>query len=311
MSSEKDPESSRRITSSDDLEVSAYLEIAQEKAGIIKPNIPLVLAPQPKSAETVFETIASRNRAEIHHVSKNIVPHYQQPEGQVFDFGSDLELSITVAGRHQLINAATSVTAVRRLVPVGLPEEAVRQGLARTELKGRLQVVPLTDGSIEQAVPQPQLNKKSIHRLVLDGAHTPDSIEALLKTIQQIFDYEHLLVVVGLMRDKPVTQIGKIVCAFADQVITTQPFHNTRVVEAQRLADDWSGFHPRIVSIPLVTEAFRLAQSSVIATGNTDAPPISKPNLVCVTGSIYMVGEVLKLLGIGDIDAEVELQNTG
>ena len=68
---------------------------------------------------------------------------------------------------------------------------------------------------------------------------------------------------------------------------------------------------PRIVSIPLVTEAFRLAQSSVIATGNTDAPPISKPNLVCVTGSIYLVGEVLKLLGIGDIDAEVELQNTG
>ena len=162
----------------------------------------------------------------------------------------------------------------------------MRQGLARTELKGRLQVVPLTDGSIEKAVPQPQLSKKSIHRLVLDGAHTPDSIEALLKTVRQIFDYEHLIIVVGLMRDKPVAQIGKIVCAFADQVITTQPFHNARVVEAQRLADDWSGFHPRIVPIPSVTEAFRLARSAVIATGDTGAPPIPKRPLVCVTGSI-------------------------
>ena len=285
--------------------------IAQEKAGIIKPDVPLVLAPQPKSAETVFETVASQNRVEIHHVSKNIVRHYQQPEGQVFDFESDLELFITVAGRHQLINAATSVTAVRCLVPAGLPEGAVRQGLAQTELKGRLQVVPLTDGSIEKAAPQPQLSEQSTHQLVLDGAHTPDSIEALLKTVQQIFDYEHLLVVVGLMRDKPVTQIGEIVCAFADQVITTQPFHNARVVEAQRLADDWSGLHPRIVPVPSVTEAFRLARSVSPATENTDAPPISKRNLICVTGSIYLVGEVLKLLGIGDIDAEVQLPNTG
>ena len=286
-------------------------EIAQEKAGIIKPDVPLVLAPQPKSAETVFETVASQNRVEIHHVSKNIVRHYQQPEGQVFDFESDLELFITVAGRHQLINAATSVTAVRCLVPAGLPEGAVRQGLAQTELKGRLQVVPLTDGSIEKAAPQPQLSEKSTHQFVLDGAHTPDSIEALLKTVQQIFDYEHLLVVVGLMRDKPVTQIGEIVCAFADQVITTQPFHNARVVEAQRLADDWSGLHPRIVPVPSVPEAFRLARSVATATENTDAPPISKRNLICVTGSIYLVGEVLKLLGIGDIDAEVQLPNTG
>ena len=113
------------------------------------------------------------------------------------------------------------------------------------------------------------------------------------------------------MRDKPVTQIGEIVCAFADQVITTQPFHNARVVEAQSLADDWSGLHPRIVPVPSVTEAFRLARSVSPATENTDAPPISKRNLICVTGSIYRVGEVLKLLGIGDIDAEVQLQNTG
>ena len=64
----------------------------------------------------------------------------------------------------------------------------MRQGLAQTELKGRLQVVPLTDGSIEKAAPQPQLSEQSTQQLVLDGAHTPDSIEALLKTVQQIFD---------------------------------------------------------------------------------------------------------------------------
>jgi len=261
-------------------------EIASQKAGIIKPKIPLVLGPQTKSAKDVFEKSAKQNCAPIFHVPHDLTVKKHDVNGQLFDFGNYSNVSISVAGPYQPINSATAITAVQHLnLNPKLSPLAIEQGVAETELIGRFQVISLAN--------RPQ---NVANQAVLDGAHTPDSIEALLRTIGQIFDTPKLIVVVSLMKDKQITAIGQNICRFADQVITTQSFHNTRVAKAQTLAEDWKMFQADIVSVPNVIDAFQMSM-------------VIEADLICVTGSIYLVGEILKQLNIANIDMKSKPKN--
>ena len=159
---------------------------------------------------------------------------------------------------------------------------AIEKGLAETKLMGRFQVVSLEN--------RPQ---SLVDQVILDGAHTPDSIEALFQNITRLFDNPKLIVVVSLMQDKQITSIGRYICRFADLVITTQPFNNQRVTAAQMLAENWKAFGTEIMSVPDVRKAFQISIES-----NAD--------LVCVTGSIYLVGEILKKLNISYIDINLK-----
>ena len=91
----------------------------------------------------------------------------------------------------------------------------------------------------------------------------------------------------GLMRDKDLQAIGEVLCPFADEIITTQAFDNPRVTPAEEIAGAWSEIGTIFHVCPNVREAIPLAQS--IATTS---------DLICIAGSIYIVGEAMKVLGI-------------
>ena len=261
-------------------------DIAHQKAGIIKPRTPLVLGPQPKSADSIFEKIAKHHQVPIVRVPPDLKIKEHDVHGQLFDFGSYSNLSISVPGPYQPINAATAVTAVQNLkLNQKLSPLMIEKGLAKTKLMGRFQVVSLEN--------RPQ---SLVNQVILDGAHTPDSIEALFQSITHLFNKPKLIVIVSLMQDKQITSIGRYICQFADLVITTQPFNNQRVTAAQMLAENWKTFGTEIVSVPDVRKAFQISIES-----NAD--------LVCVTGSIYLVGEILKQLNIANIDINLEPEN--
>ena len=76
--------------------------------------------------------------------------------------------------------------------------------------------------------------------ILLDGAHSPTSAEALCTAIREVFRYRRLILVVGLMRDKDLQAIGQVLCPFADKIITTQAFDNSRVTPAKEIAEAWS-----------------------------------------------------------------------
>ena len=253
--------------------------IAKEKAEIIKPNRPVVLAPQIPEAQTVFETVAADRDAPIDGVGRDI--HLKRKDwninGQTFDLttqsASYPDLFLPLLGEHQAVNAATAVGCIERVRQQGysVPRTSIYDGLKAVYWAGRMQVVGRSPA------------------ILLDGAHSPTSAEALCKAICEVFCYRRLILVVGLMRDKDLRAIGQIWCPFADKIITTQAFDNPRVTPAEEIAGAWSEIGTNFHVCPNVREAILLAQS--IATTS---------DLICIAGSIYIVGEAMKVLGINE-----------
>ena len=254
--------------------------IAKEKAEIIKPNRPVVLAPQIPEAQTVFETVAADRDAPMDAVGRNI--HLKRKDwnikGQTFDLitqsASYPDLFLPLLGEHQAVNAATAIGCIERVHQEGykVPRTSIYGGLKAIHWAGRLQVV----------------GRSPV--ILLDGAHSPTSAQALCKAIREVFCYRRLILVVGLMRDKDLQAIGQILCPFADEIITTQAFDNPRVTPAEEIVGAWSEIGANFHVCPNVREAIPLAQS--IATTS---------DLICIAGSIYIVGEAMKVLGINEI----------
>ena len=253
--------------------------IAKEKAEIIKPNRPVVLAPQIPEAQAVFEAVARDRAAPMDNVGRDI--HLRRKDwninGQTFDLTAPSvsypDLFLPLHGEHQAVNAATAVACIERIRQEGyeVPRTSIYGGLKEVHWAGRMQVV----------------GRSPI--ILLDGAHSPTSAEALCKAIREVFRYRRLILVVGLMRDKDLQAIGQVLCPFADEIITTQAFDNPRVTPAEDIVGAWSEIGANFHVCPNVREAIPLAQS--IATTS---------DLICIAGSIYIVGEAMKVLGIDE-----------
>ena len=257
-----------------------YTEIAGEKAEIIKQECPVALAPQHPEARAVFEKVADERKAPIVEAKENsctsVLCLVQNADGtpvaQQFDLETDSErypqLTIPLLGHHQFINAMTAIAAIECLKQKGyvIPKASVYAGLKNVQWHGRIQ----------------QIMSSPI--VVLDGAHSPVSMEALCCTIRQSFRYTQVTFIVSLMKDKNLTAIGNIVSKIADSVIATQVSNNPRVMPAEEIRDAWSGICKKITAYPNSEKA--------IANALASATPI---DLICITGSLYLVGQALKI----------------
>ena len=257
-----------------------YTEIAGEKGEIIKQECPVALAPQHPEAQAVFEKMADERKAPIVEAKENSctsVPCLVQnadgtPVAQQFDLETDSErypqLTIPLLGHHQFINAMTAIAAIECLKQKGyvIPKASVYAGFKNAQWHGRIQ----------------QIMSSPI--VVLDGAHSPVSMEALRCTIRQSFRYTQVTFIVSLMKDKNLTAIGNIVSKIADSVIATQVSNNPRVMPAEEIRDAWSGICKKITAYPNSEKAIANALASASPT-----------DLICITGSLYLVGQALKI----------------
>ena len=127
---------------------NTFEAIAREKAEIIKPNRPLVLAPQPPQAQSVFETVASDRHAPIDQVGQGIDLKRRDwnISGQTFDLKTQTEsypnLFLPLLGEHQALNAATAIACVERIKHAGysIPKTSIYDGMKGVRLCGRVQV---------------------------------------------------------------------------------------------------------------------------------------------------------------------------
>ena len=261
-----------------------YTEIAGEKAEIIKQKCPLALAPQHPEARTVFEKVASERNAPIVE-PKNLVGRDCSasssrlvrnadglPVAQEFDVETDSEsypqLTMPLLGHHQFINATTAVTAIECLKQKGyiVPKTSVYAGFKNVQWQGRIQRI------------------RSSPIVVLDGAHSPASMEVLCSTLRQSFRYDRVTFIVSLMRDKNLTAIGNIVSQTADFVIATQVLNNPRVMSAEEILDAWENTCEKISACSTPEKAITRALSGA-----------SPADLICITGSLYLVGQALEI----------------
>ncbi len=227
--------------------------IAAEKAGIIKPGIPVLTAAEQPEVLRVIEQTARRQRSLFIAVPAMCV----MPDAAL----------LPLAGAHQARNAALALATVQALqsqIPVNVA--ALHAGLQGVQWPGRLQLVDRGGG----------------RKLLLDGAHNGAGVTALLAALQTIFPQQKPTLILGMLADKEWRGMGRQL-ATASARIFTVPVANPRTVSASELAEVCQRDSPQEV-VPCESLAAALAQSA------TDS-------FVLITGSLYLVGEALELLG--------------
>lgn len=259
-----------------------YTEIAREKAEIIKQDCPVALAPQHPEARAVIEYVANERNANIvevkdfdrqdpdQYVPQIVRDSERMPIAQEFNVEMDTEhytsLTLPLLGQHQYVNATTAIAAIACLRQEGfkISKDSVYAGFKNVRWSGRIQRV------------------MSSPIVVLDGAHSAISFTALCRAIRESFHYNQMIFVVSIMKDKDLGVIGRIVSKIADSIIATQVSDNPRVMPAETIKDTWLGLCNKITTCPTPDEAIARAVSNAHST-----------DLICVTGSLYLVGQAL------------------
>ena len=234
--------------------------IAAEKAGILKPRVPVILARQESVAAAVIEQRALELGCEISRASDApLSAVHLDAQGSGFELGG-VTYECPLRGKHQVENARTAILAAKQL---NISAAAIQQGLCKTCWPGRL----------ERMACNPDF--------LLDGAHNPAGATALADYIREFCTGRPVWLVYGAMRDKAVEEVTGQLFPLADHVILTAPDF-PRALRPQAILE-LTG-HRNYALTGTVAEALALAR---------EAPAEA---LVFFTGSLYLVGEVRKML---------------
>lgn len=241
-------------------------KIAFEKAGILKPNRRAVFARQRPEALEVLERRAREVDAIAIHATDWEARNLElRPDGSRFLAASpwsEIGIDCPLVGEHQVDNALTAIAALDRL---GVPPDVIRRGIAATRWPGRL----------EKAGDQPLM--------FLDGAHNPAGAAAVAAFIRRFYKDRRVWMLFGSMRDKDLHVIGPMLFPLASELIFVS-VHQSRAYQAEE-----------IQAISGETRA-RLAPDSAAALRMLAGA--SPDDVIFVTGSLYLVGEVRGLLGL-------------
>ncbi|MEE2681138.1 MAG: folylpolyglutamate synthase/dihydrofolate synthase family protein [Planctomycetota bacterium] len=255
-------------------------KIAAEKAGIFKRDVPALIFDQSPEIEEVFRAKAEEVGAPLKVVNKDIEFSHRfcstselGPHTRVclYTERSRLEhLPVPLAGEHQASNCGLALAIVDVLKGVGFecPDDRITQGLTTTTLTGRMQMLWESP------------------RILVDGAHNPEAVSALMRCVGAHMPYDSMVCVFGCCQDKDVGEMLDRVNLGADKVIFTRAQGNPRAAapeDLQRAFVERSGKMSQTADT--LPEALELATRAV-----------SREDLICVTGSFYLVGEAMKHL---------------
>lgn len=254
-------------------------KIAAEKAGIFKKDIPAVTCLQSDPAiEKVFVDTAAKVGAPFDICGKTIEFSYRFESSRLA--GPHFRLSLTtptskfehvavpMVGEHQAINCGLALSVIDKLRARGIAmtEGKCLEGLSKTYIAGRMELV------------------STLPRIIVDGAHNAASIDALMKSIGQHIPYDSMVLIFGCCSDKDVKgMLEKIACG-ADKVIFTR-VNNIRTSEPEELAQKYNEMFGKMCQVaPSLEAALSIARRAV-----------SKEDMICITGSFYLVGEAKRL----------------
>jgi dihydrofolate synthase/folylpolyglutamate synthase len=249
--------------------------IAGEKAGIIKPGIPVVASPQADEARQVIERITRERGSALVQMGRDILYKSvsKSLDGQTIQVWSadgnskgPLELSILLLGDHQAVNAATAYAALEIFNKYGLKvdHEAIQRGFSKTFWPGRFEIVQRTPP------------------VVLDCAHNRDSALKLRLTLDEYYPGKRVILVFGASEDKDIAGMFIELMPLVKELIAVKSFH-PRAINPDKLVDMAQTFGHPIACIEDIPQAVEKALQMV-----------SEDNLVLVTGSIFVVSEARK-----------------
>lgn len=243
----------------------SLLKIAGEKAGIIKKGRPLLTAATQPQVLQFFSKICRERKSPYYRVGKDL--RYVQNGNRNFDYeGLHRKLwniSLNLGGPHQIINATTALGAMEVLDDLGyaVSKDAMIEGVREVEWPGRLELVC------------------SSPRVVLDGAHNPAGALALKESIEKEFEFRHLNLILGVMRDKDISSILRLLAPLAHHLILTRP-HTDRAAPPALLLKTLGKNGGKAEIVEDLEGAIEKGLSMT-----------KEDDLLCITGSLYTVGE--------------------
>ena len=264
-------------------------EIAGEKAGIIRRNGVVVTLPQHPQANNVIGAAIMEHDAHGVNAARYIppvspaAPTYLQkyetaaPGRRRYPLcvmGEEITVDSPLVGRHQLRNIALAIAAAEELQRFGfrITARQIEQGIRDTQWPGRFQLLPAS--------------ALYDREMVLDVAHNPAGAWALRSALSESFSGRELTFIFAAMRDKAIQEIAEILFPTAERVVLTR-VSNPRAATTADLLQAAARTGAMLHTQETVPGALRSAREMSCSNG-----------LVVVTGSIYLVGEVMRELGV-------------
>ena len=249
----------------------SILKIAHEKAGIIKKGRPLITAATQPSVLRLFSKVCREMGSPYFRVGKEF--RYLRAEDGEFNYeGLNRKLwgiHLNLKGFHQVINATTAFGAMEVLEDLGhrVSTEAMINGVREVDWPGRLEMI------------------SSSPKVVLDGAHNPAGALVLKESLEEEFHYEHLVLLIGIMKDKDIQSMLHLLAPLADHIILTKP-HTDRATPPSLLK---RALGPNGKKAEVAEDFKKAIERGLSLT--------EKEDLLCITGSLYTVGEARAYFG--------------
>jgi len=277
---------------------STLTQIAEEKAGIFKPGVPVISSPQHPDVEKVLRRVAQKVGCPLQIAGKDFEFSTRFESSRVT--GPQTRICVTTAtshfehvhvpllGDHQARNCGVALGMLDALKGRGfkLDDELAMAGLARTSLPGRM----------EQIHARP--------RVIVDGAHNAASIEAAMHAIGQNVSCDSLIVIFGCSTDKDVQGMLSLLSHGADKVIFTRSTH-PRAADPAELAARFKELTGRSEQFaPTLAAALEIAEKAV-----------TRDDVICITGSFFLVADAkrhfAKLRNTGAVSATAPRKAAG
>jgi dihydrofolate synthase/folylpolyglutamate synthase len=253
---------------------STIEEIAKEKAGIFKPGVPIITVQQDPNALRVLKARAAAVKAplsvtgvdiDFSHRFETSPEHGPHNRVCLTTPTSKFEhLRVPLHGIHQAINCGLALAMLDKLKNLGyaIDNEKTARGLSQVKLPGRMEMI----------CEDP--------RILIDAAHNAASIRALMHAIGQSIPYDSMIVIFGCNEDKDVEGMLQELQFGADKVIFTRS-NSPKAMSPDELAEQYTAISGKMCQSALsLGEALRLARNAV-----------GKEDLICITGSFYLIGE--------------------
>lgn len=250
-------------------------EIATEKAGIIKKNIPIITYMQKDEVMKVITEKAIKMNSNLIIVNSNnynfleidrdikinqkVLVHYR---------GKDEVLNLSLLGNHQILNLSLAIEAVKELENlnyIDLDIRKIKLAVKKVEWKGRLEILSQNP------------------YIVIDGAHNVAGIKYLKNNIDEYFKYKNLYLILGILADKEVEKMVEEITPLAKEVYTVTS-NSIRAKNSQDLRDIVKNYNENCLAFEDYEEAARYAINKA-----------NKEDLILASGSLYMIGKIREI----------------
>ena len=253
-------------------------KIAAEKAGIIKNCTPVVISQQLKeSVKIVFREKAITRHAPYYFVDEIIknasYSFNDQSKKMKIHLESDIfnrpiETEMKLLGKMQAQNAAQAAITVRKILP-NLSEEIIEKGLAKASLPGRFEIIENVPGY------------EGINHLILDGAHTVNSIKLTVDTLNKLYPYKPVDLLFACAADKDIKDIAMVLKNNFEYIYVTKPGDKKQ----SDINSEIEAFKNADVSFTANPDYKLMIKTALEETAK-------KGHILLVTGSFYLLAEV-------------------